>query len=135
MRREGGGKSMKAWALAAAVLAAASAAAQAPSAREYDAATEVTVRGEVTATHESKAATDHPGLHLVLKTEPETIEVHACPVRFLEELEFTTRTGDTVTVIGSRKTEPPVIVAREIRKGQQSLVLRDKDGVPNWTPR
>jgi hypothetical protein len=117
------------------LLAAASVCAQAPAAGEYDATTEVTVRGEVAATHESKVATDHPGLHLMLKTDKETVEVHACPVRFLSELDFTVRPGDTLTVTGSRKTDPAVIVARELRKGQLSLVLRDEKGAPNWLPR
>jgi len=121
--------------IATLLLAAASVCAQAPAAGEYDATTEVTVRGEVAETHESKVATDHPGLHLMLKTDKETVEVHACPVRFLSELDFTLQSGDTITVTGSRKTEPPVIVAREIRKGQLSLVLRDAKGVPNWSPR
>jgi hypothetical protein len=104
-------------------------------ASEYDPAAEVTVRGEVQQVHESKVATDHPGLHVVLKTEAETVEVHACPVRFLHELEFTIVTGDTLTVLGSRPKGAAVIVAREIRKGQESIVLRDARGVPNWLPR
>jgi hypothetical protein len=121
--------------IATVLLAAASVCGQARAAGEYDTATEVTVRGEVTQTHESKVATDHPGLHLMLKTEKETVEVHACPVRFLSELDFAVETGDTLTVIGSLKKDPPVIVARELRKGQLSLVLRDEKGVPNWSPR
>jgi hypothetical protein len=119
-----------------AALAAAPALAQAPpKAPEYDPAAEVTVRGEVTEIHESKVATDHPGLHLILKNEDETIEVHACPVRFLNELEFTIAVGDKLVVTGSRPRKGAVIVAREITKGQLSLILRDKNGVPNWLPR
>jgi hypothetical protein len=122
-------------AVATVLLAAASVCGQTPAAGEYDTATEVTVRGEVTQTHESKVATDHPGLHLMLKTDKETIEIHACPVRFLSELDFAVETGDSLTVTGSLKKDPPVIVARELRKGQLSLVLRDEKGVPNWSPR
>jgi len=102
---------------------------------EYDVASEVTVRGQVTDIHESKLATDHPGLHLILQTEDAAVEVHACPVRFLRELDFTIEIGDTLSVIGSRPRKASVIVAREIMKGQMSLILRDKNGVPNWTPR
>ena len=118
-------------------LAAVFAVAQGPAAPgpEYDPSAEVTVRGEVLQIHESQVATDHPGLHLVLKTEAESVEVHACPVRFLRELEFTIGSGDTLTVLGSRPKGAAVIVAREIRKGQQWLVLRDAKGVPNWLPR
>jgi hypothetical protein len=127
---------MRAILAACAALAGVFAEAQGPApAPEYDPAAEVTVRGEVQQVHESKLATDHPGLHLVLKTEAETVEVHACPVRFLSELEFTIDIGDRLTILGSRPKGAAVIVAREIRKGQESIVLRDARGVPNWLPR
>ena len=119
-----------------AVVAAAQALAQAPPrAPEYDVAAEVTVRGQVTEIHESKVATDHAGLHLILKNDDETVEVHACPVRFLNELEFTIAIGETLSVTGSRPRKGPVIVARELTKGQMSVILRDKNGIPNWLAR
>ena len=68
-------------------------------------------------------------------TEAETVEVHTCPVPFLREVEFTIEVGNRVTVVGSRPAGGPVIVAREIRKGQESLVLRDAKGAPNWIRR
>lgn len=106
-----------------------------PRAPEYDPAAEVTVRGVVTDIHESKAASDHPGLHLIMECDGETLEVHACPVRFLAELEFSIAKGDTLSVVGARSRKGAVIVAREITKGQLSLILRDRKGVPNWLPR
>jgi hypothetical protein len=118
-----------------AVAAAQALAQPTPKAPEYDVAAEVTVRGEVIEIHESKVATDHPGLHLILKNEDETLEIHACPVRFLKELEFSVAVGDTLSVTGSRPKKGSVVVAREITKGQLSLILRDKRGVPNWLPR
>ncbi len=102
---------------------------------EYDPKTEVTIKGVVEDFHESKVRVDHPGLHLIVKTETETIEVHACPVRFMSELEFTIAKGDEVTVVGSRPQGGGVLVAREITRGQTSLILRDKTGEPVWTGR
>ncbi len=78
---------------------------------------------------------DHPGLHLIVKTETETIEVHACPVKFMKELDFALDKGDAVTVIGSRPGGTGVVVAREITKGQTSLTLREKSGAPIWVGR
>jgi hypothetical protein len=106
-----------------------------PKAPEYDPTTEVTIKGTVEDIHESKVLTDHPGLHVILKTETETVEVHACPVRFLKDLEFTVEKGDTLTVVGSQKKAGEVVVAREITKGQVTLNLRDKKGIPIWTGR
>jgi hypothetical protein len=110
-------------------------AAKAPAAKapEYDVKAVVTIKGIVEDLHESKTRGDHPGLHLIVKTETETIEVHACPVRFMSELEFTIEKGDTITVEGSRPEAGGIIVAREITKGQTSLILRDKTGAPVWT--
>jgi len=107
--------------------------ASAPKAPEYDPAAEVTIKGTVEDIHESKVATDHPGLHLMLKTEAETVEAHLCPVRFLRELEFPIAKGDALTVMGSRPKNGPVLVAREVTKGRVSLVLRDAKGAPIWS--
>jgi hypothetical protein len=115
--------------------------AQAPPAKapakapEYDVRAEVTIKGVVEDFHESTMKGDHPGLHLIVKTETETIEVHACPVRFLKELDFTLAKGDTITVIASRPAGAEVAVAREITKGQTSLTLRDKTGAPVFVGR
>ena len=107
--------------------------APAAKAPEYDPKAEVTIKGVVDDIHEAKVRTDHPGLHLILKTETETVEVHACPVQFMSELEFTIEKGDTLTVVGSRPEAGGIVVAREITKGQTSLILRDKTGAPVWT--
>ena len=102
---------------------------------EYDVKAEVTITGVVEDFHESKTRGDHPGLHLILKTEMETIEVHACPLRFMKDLEFTVDKGDTLTIVGSRPGGEGLVVAREITKGQTSLTLRDKTGAPVWIGR
>jgi hypothetical protein len=103
---------------------------------EYDVKAEVTIKGVVEDIHESKMRGDHPGLHFTLTTETETVEVHACPVRFMSELEFKIEKGDALTVVGSRPEAGGLVIAREITKGQMSLILRDaKTGEPIWTGR
>ena len=131
-------------ALLGGLLAAASALAQAPptkaapskaaptKAPAYDAKAEVTITGVVEDLHESKLRTDHPGLHLIVKTEMEALEVHTCPVAFMKDLEFTVEKGETVTIVGSRPGGTGIVLAREIKKGQTSLSCRDKAGVPVW---
>ena len=110
-------------------------AAPAPAAKapEYDVKAEVTIKGVVEDLHESKMRGDHPGLHLILKTDTETVEVHTCPVSFMSDLEFVIEKGDEVTVVGSRPDPAGLVVAREITKGQTSLIVRDKTGAPVWT--
>jgi hypothetical protein len=110
-------------------------AAPAPAAKapEYDVNAEVTIKGVVEDLHESKGRGDHPGLHLILKTDTETVEVHTCPVSFVSDLEFAIEKGDEVTVVGSRPDPAGLVIAREITKGQTSLIVRDKTGAPVWT--
>ena len=100
---------------------------------EYDVKAVVTLKGVVEDVHESKGKADHPGLHFILKTATESVEVHTCPIPFMNDLEFTIAKGDELTVEGSRPDPTGVVVAREIVKGQTSLILRDKTGAPVWT--
>jgi DNA/RNA endonuclease YhcR with UshA esterase domain len=108
---------------------------QAPAGKapEYDPKAVVTVKGIVADIHESKMHGDHPGLHLVLQTDTGTVEVHVCPPQFLSDLDFTIEKGDELTVEGSRPDPTGIVVAREITKGQTSLIVRDKTGAPCWT--
>jgi len=129
--------------LAAAPLLAQAPAAPAPPAKpgpaakapEYDPKAEITFKGTIEDFHESTTRGDHPGLHLIVKTETETIEVHACPVKFMKELDFALDKGDAITVIGSRPGGTGLVVGREITKGQTSLTLREKSGAPIWVGR
>jgi hypothetical protein len=129
--------------LAAAPLLAQAPAAPAPPAKapapakapEYDPKAEITFKGTIEDFHESTTRGDHPGLHLIVKTETESVEVHACPVKFMKELDFPLDKGDAVTVIGSRPGGTGIVVAREITKGQTSLTLREKSGAPIWVGR
>jgi len=120
------------------LLTAAPALAQAPAkttpakAPSYDVRAEVTIAGVVGDFHESKARTDDPGLHLIVQTETEAVEVHTCPVRFMKDLEFSVEKGEAVTIIGSRPGGTGIVLAREIKKGQTSLSCRDKKGAPVW---
>jgi hypothetical protein len=102
---------------------------------EYDPKAEITFKGTIEDYHESQVRGDHPGLHLIVKTETETIEVHACPVRYMKELDFPLEKGDEVTIVGSRPGGTGIVVAREITKGQATLTLREKSGAPVWVGR
>jgi hypothetical protein len=53
----------------------------------------------------------------------------------MKELDFAIENGDAVKVTGARPGGAGVVVAREIAKGQTSLILRDKTGAPVWTGR
>lgn len=72
---------------------------------------------------------------LLLKTDTGTIQINLGPTAFLTERKVEIRKGDTLEVTGSRVTiaESPVVLAREIRKGDSTWTLRDATGLPLWT--
>ena len=75
------------------------------------------------------------GVHLILKTDKETIPVHLGPGWYIERQDIQLKKGDQVEVKGSRINYQgkPAIIAAEIKKDGHLLVLRDAQGVPAWT--
>lgn len=74
------------------------------------------------------------GVHLIVKTEKETIDVHLGPGWYIENQDVKIMPADKVEVKGSRITfqGKPVIIAAEVKKGEETLKLRDENGFPVW---
>ena len=102
--------------------------------RSYDFQTTETLKGEIVSLDSFSSRRGFPGTHLMVQTDKETIEVHLAPSWFLAEQEFDLISQDKITVIGSRINVDgqDAIIAREIIKGDRTLVLRDGDGFPIW---
>jgi hypothetical protein len=77
------------------------------------------------------------GTHLVVKTEKETLAVHVGPTAYLTEQRITLGTGDTLEILGSRiaMDGESVVIARQIKKGDNTWTLRDASGRPLWSGR
>lgn len=74
------------------------------------------------------------GIHVMLKTDKETIPVHLGPGWYVERLDSKLEKGDAVEVKGSRITYngKPAVIAAEVTKGEATLKLRDDNGYPAW---
>ncbi len=74
------------------------------------------------------------GVHVRLKTDTGEIWVHLGPGWYLDQKGLKIAAGDHIEVRGSRVTleGQPAIIAAEVKKGGQSLKLRDDAGVPAW---
>ncbi|HEU5401128.1 MAG TPA: hypothetical protein VFU86_07215 [Terriglobales bacterium] len=122
----------------AAIILAASAAlwAQKPSgntAPKYDSKNEVTFKGTVDDIRTVPGPLE--GIHLVLKSENETILIHVAPEKFLKEMETSFNKGDVLEVVGCKVKDADgndELLARQITKANNELVLRDKKGTPIW---
>lgn len=100
---------------------------------KYNAANETTVKGTVEETKVVPGAME--GIHLFVKNETETILVHVAPEKFLKEMDSEFAKGDQVEVIGCKiKAEDgsDELLARQIVKSGNQLLLRDKKGTPIW---
>jgi hypothetical protein len=76
----------------------------------------------------------YSGIHIVVKTDKENMDVHLGPEWYVERLDTKIEKGDKVEVKGSRVTiaGKPAIIAAEVKKGDSTLVLRDSAGIPAW---
>jgi hypothetical protein len=101
---------------------------------KYDKATESTWTGTVENIFQVPGDGAMSGTHLVLKTKDTEIHVHAGPVSYLASKKITFNKGDRVEVVGSLvKGEGfQAILARQIKRGDQTITLRDGSGKPLW---
>lgn len=100
---------------------------------KYDASNEVTVKGMVDDIRTVPGPLE--GVHLVLKSENQTILVHVAPEKFLNEMETSFSKGDALEVVGCKIKDADgndELLARQITKANNELVLRDKKGTPIW---
>ncbi len=106
------------------------------SGRMYNPSTETTVKGTVEEVKQIPSARGaSSGAHLILKTDKETVEVHLGPAAFLEKEKFTFAKGDQIEVTGSKVKigAADALLAREVKKGDKTLTLRNAQGIPAWS--
>lgn len=108
----------------------------------YDPSTVVTIKGTVQEVQQGTAPAGHQqmggmGVHLVLKTDKETQAVLVGPQSFLTQKNFSFSKGDQIEVTGSKVKygSSEAIIAREIKKGDKTLMLRNEQGIPEWSGR
>lgn len=101
--------------------------------RMYNPQTVETVSGQVLSVDTIRRGR-YQGVHLTVKTDKETIAVHLGPSWYLDQQKMTFAPKDALEVTGSRVTfdGKPTIIAAEVKKGGQSLKLRDANGIPMW---
>ena len=106
--------------------------------RGYDPGTVETIKGEIVAVeHVAGGKGRRGGVHVTLKSDRETLPVHLGPAWYVDEQKVRLERGDHVEIEGSRIDfgGKPAIVARQVKKGAETLVLRNETGVPVWAGR
>jgi hypothetical protein len=108
---------------------------QAP-AHNYNPATEITFTGVVDRLKPTPAPGHGAGgLHLLVRAKTGVMEVLLGPAWYLSSKDFEFARGDNITVTGSKLTMDgqEVVVAREVKKADKVLTLRDANGLPLWS--
>jgi hypothetical protein len=103
--------------------------------RIYDPKAVETISGEVTKVDRITPGKGMSGgIHMLVKTDKETVSVHLGPSWYLENQDVKIEPKDKVEVKGSRVTfgGKPALIASEVRKGNEVLTLRDESGFPTW---
>lgn len=102
---------------------------------KYDPASEATVRGTIEEVTQVARPSGWGGTHMGLKMEAESLDLHLGPSWFLEKRDLTFSKGVRVQDTGSRVKydDADALIAREIKKGDKTLTLRDALGIPVWS--
>jgi hypothetical protein len=74
---------------------------------------------------------------LIIKNGDDKIQIYVCPKPFEDEMGISFSKGDEITVTGSKVKHEgaDVILAREVAKGEDTLLFRDAKGIPVWDAR
>jgi len=74
---------------------------------------------------------------LTVKDGEAIIHVYMCPKPFEDEMGISFSKGEQIAVTGSKVKyqEADVILARELVKGEDTLLFRDEKGAPVWNAR
>ena len=105
-------------------------------ARLYNPNTAETISGEVVSVDRITPTKGmYYGVHLIVKTDKETISVHLGPGWYIENQDVKIVPKDKIEVKGSRITYEgkPAIIAATVTKGDEMMELRDTNGFPVWS--
>jgi DNA/RNA endonuclease YhcR with UshA esterase domain len=103
---------------------------------KYDPSTEAVFKGTVVEVRDRQCpVSGGMGSHVVLSLQDgSTIEVHLASTKFVKSYDLVFNKGDQLEVTGSKVKFEGVdtIFAREVKRGDDTFVFRDKNGKPVW---
>jgi len=104
---------------------------------KYDVHTETKMKGTVEEVKLPPQGSEKEVAHLLVKTGTDTADVYLCPKSFLDDMGVSFSKGDEIALTGSKvkQGEADLVLAREVVKGTDTLVLRDDKGKPVWSGR
>lgn len=104
---------------------------------KYDLHAEMKTKGVIDEVNLLSVGSRKDFTELVIKNNDEKIHIYVCPKPFEEEMGISFSKGDQIAVTGSKvkREAADVILARELVKGEDTLLFRDAKGTPVWDVR
>jgi len=101
---------------------------------KYDVATETKFKGTIQDLKLPEKSNNKEIAHLTIKSGTDTFDLYLCPKSFMDDMGVIFAKGDEIAFTGSKvkQGEAEMILAREVVKGEDTLVLRDAKGNPVW---
>jgi hypothetical protein len=101
---------------------------------KYDPATESKFKGTVEDLKLPPKGSEKQIAYLTIKSGTDTIEIYLCPKSFMDDMGVSFAKGDEISFTGSKvkQGDGDMVLAREVVKGEDTLVLRDDKGNPVW---
>ena len=102
---------------------------------KYDTASEAKFKVTVQDLKLPAKGNEKDAAHLLVTSGSDTIDIYLCPKSFLDDMGATFAKGDEVTITGSKIKHDgaDLVLAREVVKGTDTIMLRDDKGKPVWT--
>jgi hypothetical protein len=104
---------------------------------KYDLQAEMKTKGVIDEVNLLSVGTRKDFTELIIKNGDDKIHIYVCPKPFEEALGISFTKGDQIAVTGSKVKHDAadVILARELVRGQDTLLFRDAKGAPVWDAR
>ena len=101
---------------------------------KYDAQTEAKAKATVEEVKLPPKGSEKEIVHLLVNVGSDKQDVYLCPKSFLDDMGVSFAKGDEVVITGSKvkQDDADLLLAREVTKGTDTLVLRDDKGKPVW---
>ncbi|MCU1295826.1 MAG: hypothetical protein JWO91_104 [Acidobacteriaceae bacterium] len=101
---------------------------------KYDPQSEAKMKGTVDEVKFPPKGSEKDAAHLMVKNGADLVDIYLCPKSFLDDMGVTFSKGDEIALTGSKiKAEgADLVLAREVIKGNDTVVLRDEKGNPVW---
>lgn len=101
---------------------------------KYDATTEAKFKGTIEELKIPPKGKEKEIAYITIKSGSDTFEIYLCPKAYIDDMGVIFAKGDEVAFTGSKVKQGDIdmILAREVVKGTDTLILRDDKGNPVW---